>query len=370
MRIALLAGTASIHTIRWANGLSRAGVNVHLLTQHEDLESVVEGVEIHRFPYRGTAGYYLMVPGVRRVLRRISPDLLNAHYASGYGTTARLAGFHPYLLSVWGSDVYDVPRRSFLHRHLVRSNLLAADRIASTSHCMAERVRELVPEIGHIEITPFGVEMDKFGAASTARGAGQEQETIVIGTVKVMAEKYGIDTLLRAFARLVRNLDAETAQRMRLRLVGNGPQLPDLQRLARSLQIDDRVVFAGRVPHEQVATELEGFDVYAALSRLDSESFGVAVIEAGAARRPVVVSDAGGLPEVVIDGRTGLVVSRDDPEAAANAMMRLVQNPGIRESMGQEARRHVQANYSWDVCVERLLDLYRSMVKEARPGSR
>ena len=69
------------------------------------------------------------------------------------------------------------------------------------------------------------------------------------------------------------------------------------------------------MPHTSVPQELARLDIYVALSRMDSESFGVAIIEAGVAGRPVVVSDAGGLPEVTIDGVTGLVVPREDPSA-------------------------------------------------------
>src|SRR5699024_6321216 len=108
------------------------------------------------------------------------------------------------------------------------------------------------------------------------------------------------------------------AEKLELRLVGNGPQQEEYQQLSAKLGLGSKVYFVGRVPHQDVPNELAKLDVYVALSRLDSESFGVAIIEAGAARRPVVVSDAGGLPEVTLDGITGLVVPRENPQAAAD----------------------------------------------------
>ena len=108
--------------------------------------------------------------------------------------------------------------------------------------------------------------------------------------------------------------------------------------------------------------ELAKLDVYVALSRLDSESFGVAIIEAGAARRPVVVSDAGGLPEVTIEGTTGLVVPRENPQAAADAIEKLVLNPELRVSMGEAGRKHVAETYSWDACLEKMMEVLETAV--------
>jgi hypothetical protein len=72
-------------------------------------------------------------------------DLLNVHYASGYGTTAALSGFRPWMLSVWGSDVYDFPYESRLKGWWLRRNLRQADLIGSTSEAMAQQVKALVP---------------------------------------------------------------------------------------------------------------------------------------------------------------------------------------------------------------------------------
>lgn len=162
----------------------------------------------------------------------------------------------------------------------------------------------------------------------------------VVGTVKTMDDKYGIDTLIQAFALLLARLQAsnpDMARQLHLRLVGDGPQMQALKQLAAQLGVADRTQFVGHVDHAQVPHELAQLDVYVALSR--QESFGVAIIEAGAAARPVVVSDAGGLPEVVLDGVTGLVVPRENPQAAADAIECLLCDADLRQRMGAAARR-------------------------------
>lgn len=367
MKVVLLSGASSIHTISWANGLNAAGVEVHVISQHQLLETMDTGVTVHLFPFRGNLGYFTMVQGVKKLLNKIQPDLVNAHYASGYATTARLVGYRPWLLSVWGSDVYDFPCTSPLHKYWLQGNLKAADAIASTSHCMAEQTRSLVPSLADIAITPFGVDIQHYAGAYQPLAERKPDEPLVIGTVKTMAPTYGIDILIRAFALLMLRLQQESpvlAARLRLRLVGDGHQMQALQQLANELQLSGVTEFVGRVPHPQVSEELSKLDIYVALSRL--ESFGVAIIEAGAAGRPVVVSDAGGLPEVVIDQQTGLVVPRENPQAAADALYQLVMNPEQRILMGEAGKAHVSATYDWNTCVQKMLSVYRKSIEQYR----
>jgi glycosyltransferase involved in cell wall biosynthesis len=361
MKIVLLAGASSIHTIRWANGLSGAGHELHVITQQPAIDPFDPAVTVHQFPFRGVLGYFTMLPKVRKLLREIQPDIVNAHYASGYGTTARLVGYHPWILSVWGSDIYDFPHKSYLHEWLVKKNLRSADQVASTSYCMADETRTLTPELTNIAITPFGVDLTVYKELKPVPPL--QKAKLVIGTVKTMMPKYGIDTLIEAYALLVKNLQANpevNAPVLELRLVGGGEQTPELQALAKRLGIADSVDFVGRVPHTDVPQELVKLDIYVALSRLDSESFGVAIIEAGAAGRPVVVSDAGGLPEVTVDGETGFVVPRENPQAAADALEKLVLDVELRHRMGTAGQQHVAKHYSWDVCIKTMLDVYQN----------
>ncbi len=366
MRIVLLSSALSIHTVRWANGLAKAGHTVHVISQHPMQDPFDEGVMLHFFPFRGIVGYFLMVPGVRALLRSIKPDIVNAHYASGYGTTARLVGYRPWMLSVWGSDVYDFPYKSPVHKHLVIQNLKKADGVASTSNCMARQTRSLCPGLVDISITPFGVDIAAY-TSSVASYIDEAPRQVTIGTVKAMADKYGIDTLIEAFS-LVRN---EVASRLdsppsiALRLVGDGPEAARLGALVDKLDLNGDVNFVGQVPHHQVPLELAKLDIYVALSRMDSESFGVAILEAGAAGKPVVVSDAGGLPEVTLDGRTGIVVPRENPRAAADAILRLINDANLRHSMGMSARAHVEEHYSWDACVEAMIGAYQLVIERA-----
>jgi glycosyltransferase involved in cell wall biosynthesis len=351
MRIALLGPANSIHLQRWAQALVERGHAVGVFTQHAcDRKLLPTAANVFLLPRSGAFGYFTNAWRARELLTRWRPDVVNAHYASGYGTTAALCGVRPVLLSVWGSDVYDFPYESALKGRLIRGNLRRATAIASTSHAMARQVQRLTPERAEIAVTPFGVDLARFTPDPSRRRSGGR---LTIGIVKSLAPKYGVDLLLRAFAGLVADADVQALpDECRLLVVGDGPQRAELESLARELGIASCTEFAGAVAHAEVPAWLNRFDVYAAPSRLDSESFGVAVIEASACALPVVVSDVGGLPEVVRDGQTGLIVPRDDVPALQAALKRLVLDASLRERLGRGGRAHVEREYEWGHCVD------------------
>src|SRR5207237_2207904 len=136
-------------------------------------------------------------------------------------------------------------------------------------------------------------------------------------TVKVLAEKYGIEYLIRAFA-LVKKRHEELP--LKLLIVGGGPQEAFLKGLAADLGISAVTTFTGRVDHARVPDFHNMLSVSVSVSTLDSESFGVAILEASTCAKPVVVSSVGGLPEVVENVLTGIVVTQCDPEQHAEIM--------------------------------------------------
>ncbi len=292
MKICYLASAASVHTARWANYFSRQGHQVQILS-FEPAESVDADVKVHRvgrhLPFK--IHYLSCGRAVRSLLREIRPDIFHAHYASGYATLGRLAGFHPYVVSVWGSDIFDFAQRSALHRRVLVENLNCAQRVCSTSQIMADEIRRLCPK--EVILTPFGVDCERFRPRPLrSNGCGE----LVIGVVKTLERNYGIEYLIRGFAIVSRR--SRNQRKLRLMIVGKGSLLSSLQQLAGDLGVGAQTSFLGFVPHKKIPEILDRFLVFVAPSS-ESESFGVAVIEASASGLPVVVSAIGGLREVV-----------------------------------------------------------------------
>lgn len=366
MKIILLASAFSIHTLQWARNLKLQGIEVIVISQHPKSEDFPDSIPVHILPYSGFMGYFLNAIPLKKLVQTIQPDLINVHYASGYGTTARLVNFHPYVLSVWGSDVFEFPYRSFLHKTLLKWNLKSADIIVSSSRSMLKQTYQFVEKTKKIEVIPFGVDLSKFTQPNEIL---ENSASITIGTVKTLKEVYGIDILLKALAIVQQKMTAQhpdVAKHLQFRIVGGGPDLDKLKILAQQLDIAEKVAFTGAVQHDLVPIELEKLDIYIALSR--QESFGVAVIEAQAMAKPVVVSNVGGLPEVVKHQETGFIVESENPEAAAEAIIKLILNSELREKMAYNAEKFVNQNFSWNACAVKMKNLYKHTLEACSKG--
>ncbi|SES88615.1 Glycosyltransferase involved in cell wall bisynthesis [Oceanobacillus limi] len=361
MKICFLAAASSIHTVRWVNAIAARKHEVHLITMHRiALDQINSNVTVHKLTFPAPVGYYANALEVKLLLRSIKPDLLHAHYASGYGTLSRLVHYRPTLLSVWGSDVYLFPYQSKRNGKIIQKNLKAANHITSTSHAMKEQTERIISVTREIDVIPFGIDLELFN--SKQKGGNDEQ--IVIGTIKGLKPVYGIDILIESTAKLIQELtssnQANIAEKIRLKIVGDGPELVKLQQLTEKLNIADITEFVGAVPNEQVPNYLNQLDIYCAFSR--SESFGVAVLEASACKVPVVVSNVGGLPEVVKDGETGYVVNTEDSSNIVEKLRILVSDKDKRHTFGRNGRSFVQHNFEWEKNVMEMEKVYSDII--------
>jgi len=148
--------------------------------------------------------------------------------------------------------------------------------------------------------------------------------------------------------------------------VGGGSQDAFLKKLCADLGITSHVAFTGMIPYDEVVRYHNMIDIYVAVSVYQSESFGVAIIESSACEKPVVVSNMGGLPEVVDDGVTGFVVPARDPDATAAAIERLVLDKKLRAKMGTAGRRRVMELYDWKVNVDQMVSIYDDVLREKK----
>lgn len=394
LKVAYLGNSRSPHNLRWTRYLAGFFDLVVYTFENEQVPGVPT-VVLPR-PTGSKADYLLQRRHVAERIAEQKPDLMHAHRISSYGFVGAYAARYlhrrgiadvPFLLSVWGEDVFSFPRKSLLHRLLTQRVLIRASQILSTSTTMARETERYVRPVRPILVTPFGVDTQLFrapgagdapaGEAADA-GAGAVDgrtvlpgQTVTVGTVKKLRKRYGVDVLIRAFAAARARLAAvqpapggpATAERtvahdLRLRIVGDGPERARLEALAAGLGVAESIEFAGRVAHERVPATLAGLDIFAALSVTDDESFGVAMLEASAMGLPVLATRVGGIPEVVEHGETGYLVAPYDAEGAAARLVEMAQDALLRERMGAAGRKLVEERYSWNATAERMREIY------------
>ena len=144
----------------------------------------------------------------------------------------------------------------------------------------------------------------------------------------------------------------------RYTVVGDGPERSRLEDLARRLGIADRVTFAGRLEHHEVVREVARADIFCLPSW--REAFGVVYVEAMACGKPVIGCRSQGAEDIISPGQDGILVEPRDVASLASALGQLLEDPELRQRMGEAARRRSRA-FSWDRTAEIYLDLYRSV---------
>jgi glycosyltransferase involved in cell wall biosynthesis len=356
--ILIVGRLTDIHVARWCNALAGRGYKVSAATV-QDYEGAALSGEVVVF--RLASDYMPGINALRDLAHRLKPDIIHVHYAGMYGLMARMSGVRVNVISAYGTEVFEVPDYSFIHRWLIKGNLRNAEKVGSTSRFMARRIQELVYGLP-VSVTPFGVDTTVFKKMREERN----EDEIRIGTVKKLEKKYGVDILIRAFTLLRKN---KPDARLKLEITGTGSEESSLKNLAASLGIANDVCFHGFVSHQMVPQMFNRLDIFVAASRFESESFGVSVIEASACELPVVVSNIGGLPEVVKNGETGLLVPAENATALADSLAYLVDNPDLRQKFGKAGRNYVQQNYEWADCVDTMIKLYESCKLQANSNA-
>ena len=359
MKICFLAPANNYHTRKWVRYFVSHGYDVSVLSL---TEGNIDGAKVYwlnshtrssRASDFAKLKYLLQFYRIKQIINEIQPDIINAHYASSYGTMAALAGLKNHIVSVWGSDVYDFPRKSIFHKKILSFSLNSARCIFSTSNAMAKETRKYTNK--NIYITPFGVDMDLFNPDK--RNRPDYDDKFVIGTVKTLDPKYGIDFFLRA-VRIVKEKRPDIP--LEVRIAGNGNHELQYHQLANELGIADIVKWLGFISQEKAAKEWANMDCGIIFS--ESESFGVSAVEAGASGIPVIISDLPGLMEATSPTVSSLVVPRGNVKLLAEAIIKMYDSPEQRKMMGNAGREFEANTYELNQCFERIEEYYREVM--------
>lgn len=357
MRIGLLGAASSIHIVRIANALVQQGeeVTVISLPNHADKDNIINCETIY-LSISGSKGYYLNAKELKNIVKQRKLDVLNAHYASGYGTLGRLSGVHPLIISVWGSDVFSFPKKNLINKWTLKKNFMAADLIYSTSQCMADEIEKYQPS-SHKEImvTPFGVDTELFFPDTIDNN---KHDAFVFGFLKGSNPIYGVDLFLEAFEEVY-----EWAQNnhkiVSAQICGASSEADNMKEIIDKLASSECINYEGFLSHKEMPQFIKKCDIICITSR--EESFGVVAVETMACGVPCITSDAPGLAEVMIDNQTGYVVKKD-PSLIAEKMISLIEDDELRRKFAIQGRMHVIKKYDFKLNIELFKEGYCNIV--------
>jgi sugar transferase (PEP-CTERM/EpsH1 system associated) len=304
-----------------------------------------------------------LAPGIHwklwKLLRRLRPAVLHSYNLAAieYAFTAALAGVPVRVHAEHGRDASDPQGLNRKHNLLRRWLVPCIDRYIPVS---ADLQRWLAQVVGvppaKTLLIANGVDTERF----RPRAEGREGEEFVIGTVGRIQDVKNHKGLVDAFA-LLRALLPQ--RRLRLAIVGDGPLFDALQRQVRDAGLEDAVWLPGS--RTDIPELMRGFDVFALPSI--AEGTPVTILEAMATGLPVVASKVGGIPEVVDDGATGLLVPPSDAQALADALATYASDPALAARHGAAGRQRVERSNSIAAMVSGYARLYDSLRAAKNP---
>ena len=353
-RILIFGWSESVHVQRWCQGLSRRNFEIKLVSLGGGQLSFVETVNL---PRKGKLSYLSQLSRAVKEANSFKPDLVHAHYAAGNGLLGLSCRVRPFLVSVWGSDI-DKISNNLIARLITIRVLKRTDHITATSSFLKAEVEKLLPSVKNkISIIPFGVNIPE---SSEDNAEAEESTAIKICFIKNHRPIYGADILIKAMAE-VKKLIPD----IKLSLTGaENSQTPRLKILTDELGLSDNIQFVGHINHSEIYSLIKKHDFMVMPSR--AESFGVAALESSACGRAVVAANVGGVPEVVIDRKTGILVEPDNPGTLAKAIIELAENRDRCRDMGRAGYDFVKENFDWEKSLETMSELYDRLIYESK----
>ena len=370
-----LGGTEAV-TLQLCCALLEGGLGVLVCVYHEYHTAMVDQyvergiglrlLGLRRLPHRPLCSFWQVFRRLRRVISEEMPDVIHVQYLTP--TLAPLIATRLSGVPVLATIHVSASHYGWLGRNLVR---LTARFLCSAFVCVSQHVQQSffgfsclfqpgnLHQGGRVFSIPNCVDPLTVSAADSPPELRSLREQYgisgkpIIGFVGRMETIKGLDVLLRAFTRI-----AGTVPEARLVAVGDGSRLNNYRQLAVGLGIEEKVVWTGRMPRNEVIRHLQMMDIVAMPSRPGLEGFGLSAAEAMACARPVVASAVDALPEVVAHGETGILVPPEDDLALANALLQLLRNPQLRVQMGTAGRNRVVERFSFGVFKQRILGLY------------
>ena len=315
-------------------------------------DEIIYGASLHKCPSDSSA----LPSSFRYTMRLIGRNSIDSVFLLSGGVTlfgnvlllfCRMRGKRTAML-LYGKDILQA-RKSRLGRTLLFCSQLLADRIVTNSRFTSS----LLPSYFGRRTALLYPSIDSRTQRSEGEATSAKSGRILF--VGRLVKRKGVADLIGAFQLVL--ADIPTAQ---LEIVGDGPEMMNLERLVNDLGLGEKVGFAGSLRGEALFARYRGCDVFVMAPRTlkdDVEGFGTVFLEAGLAAKPSVGTRSGGIPEAVIDRVTGVLVEEGNINELAAAIREILGDKDLGKKLGENARSRVLAEFTWERSAERLIDI-------------
>jgi len=363
MRLCYLADAESIHVQRWARYFADSGHDVHIISYRSPNNYLIQSGSLNLHVIRRILPHIkvvsIVVNGlsvfaqVRMLIREIRPDILHAHSAGDYALIGALMGFHPFVVTVWGSDILKIPKNRTLR---TRSYALKK---ADLVTCDGEHIMQPIEQMGvtpqKIRLIYFGVDTTKFSPARKSENLRAElgiYDSPTVVSLRNLEPLYDVKSLIESVPLVLKEIPES-----QFVIAGRGSEERRLRELVKSLGVSKSVKFVGFIPNDQLPQYLTSMDVYVSTSLSDA-GIAVSTAEAMACGLPVIVTDFGDNRKWVKDGVNGFVIPLRDPDSLAEKIVYLLKKENVRARFGKINRKMVEEKYNYHKEMKKMESVY------------
>ena len=369
--------------------LKNAGCQISIVApSHKGLKShEIDGVKVHRFRYAPASLEFLthdegapskiarnpflqllavpyIISGSIKTLflcLSLKPDILHVHWPFPHAFMAYFAAFFckiPVILNFYGAELLLAKKKKWI-RPILKMFIKKADLVIAISSFTAKEVKGIYNR--SIEILPYG---------TTLNIKSKRQQCLNSGKFRILfvgrhIERKGIEYLIKAAAMLA-------PDKFQIRIAGQGDLTQKLKKQAME-EAPEQVEFLGKISKEDLEKEYETANCFVLPaivdSRGDTEGLGVVMIEATEYGLPVIASDVGGISDIIMDKKTGMLVPEKNPQALAAAIRELAESEALQKSLVLGAKEHIKQNFSWDAIIKKQIKLYQDSESQSKNSS-
>lgn len=289
-------------------------------------------------------------------------DLVHAHWVIPQGFIAAILKKIykiPLIITVHAGDIF--PLKNKILRFFAGWAINSSDYCTVNSKATKNEILKLKNK-QNISIIPMGVDLNLF---SPDKKSGLLRKNLKISgpmllSIGRLAEKKGFRYLIKAIPDVIKKFP-----KVKLVIIGDGPEKNKLSSIVRDLNLDDNVLFLGELRNKLLPSYYASSDVFILPSIIaqsgDTEGLGVVLLEAIASGTAVIGSNVGGIPDIIKDNITGLLVKQKDPKQIADAILRLLSDKNLRTNLSKNAQEHIRDNYSWDIVLRKFQEIYGTL---------
>lgn len=375
-------GGAETHVYSISRELSNRGHDVRVFTSDlyreipparlKSWPPMIDGIPVYRFKGYSLGGelHYVFIPGLIPAVLKEENNIVHAHsygyFHVGVAFLLRVLNGRPFVLtphfhpewSMWGGRKRRGMRRIY-DRFIGREVLRKVDLVVGVSQHEIDLMKALGLDLSKVRLIPNGIDLKRFNPIPSGRLFRENfgvKERIVLFTGRLASNK-GLPFFLDAAKEVLKK-----AKDVQFVLVGeDGGMREQLEEKARKIGIEKHVLITGHIVSDDLFLSAYGAcDLFVLPS--EYEAFGIVLLEAMACRKACVATRVGGVPEVVLDGETGVLVDYGDVNGLATTILELLENGERREAMGKKGRERVEEKFTWKRVVDELEKSYLELL--------